>query len=87
MKRISWGKNIDNMIKDNIEWYGFNTGIRKSVMTLNKIVHNNYRRRVKNKTKNKFIWNAKQLPITIQELIDIKQQYNKFSCELTETEG
>ena len=45
MKRISWGKAVDNMIKDNIALYGFNTGIRKSVMQINKVVHNNYRRR------------------------------------------
>ena len=47
MKRISWGKAVDNMIKDNIALYGFNPGIRKSVMHINKVVHNNYRRRNK----------------------------------------
>ena len=49
MKRFSWGKDIDNMIKDNIQLYGFNPGIRKSVLSLNKLGHNNYRRRKRGK--------------------------------------
>lgn len=52
-KRISWGSKIDNMIKKEIETYGFNTGIRSSVIKINKFVHNNYRRRDRSKEKSK----------------------------------
>ena len=48
-KRISWGTDVDNLIKGNIALYGFNTGIRKSVLDIKKVVHNNYRRRKKAK--------------------------------------
>jgi len=46
-KRISWGTDVDDLIKGNIAIYGFNTGIRKSVLDIKKVVHNNYRRRKK----------------------------------------